>query len=345
MDGKAYPRIRITIKDIYPKVLVARRIDDEKSLYFGPFPSTSSMRLVLRTIRRIFPFQSVANHSNRLCLYNHLGLCPCPEVVGDKEYKKNIYHIVTFLKGKTKKVISSLEKERDILSKREEFEKAEDLQRKINAINYVTSPAYENFDHRINPNLDDDVRSKELFELKTSLLKYNVRIKSLKKIECFDISNILGTNATGSMVVFINGEKDKSSYRRFRIKYVKTPNDFAMMKEVLQRRIVHSEWSYPDLIIVDGGKGQVSSAATALRDKKLNIPLIGLAKREEIIITSDFKEIKLPKNSEALKLIMRIRDEAHRFAISYHKKLRSKTFLPSAYFKRVGEEEKRSRRI
>ena len=312
----------------YPKVLIARRNEDKKSIYFGPFPNSSALRLVLRTIRRIFPFQSVTNHPKRICLYNHLGLCPCPEVVEDKGYKKNILHIVTFLKGNTKKVLKNLEKERNVLSKLEEFEKAEVLQRKIDAINYVTSAAYEKFDYKLSPNLDEDIRYRELLELKVCLLKHNVQINNLNRIECFDISNISGTNATGSMVVFVNRHKDLSQYRRFKIKYVQNvPDDFAMMQEVLQRRMRHTEWKMPDLIIVDGGKGQVSSALEVLKENNLDIALIGLAKREEIIITSDFEEIKLPKDSEALKLIMRIRDEAHRFAITYHKKIRSKAFL------------------
>lgn len=343
-DGKRYPLIRITIKDKYPKILIARRPEDKKSLYFGPFPNSSAVTLVLKTIRRIFPFQSAVNHPKRICFYNHLGLCPCPGVIEDKEYKKNILHIVTFLKGNTNKVLKNLEKERNVLSKLEEFEKAEVLQRKIDAINYVTSPVYQKFDHRINLNLDSDLRKKELLSLKECLIRYNVKVDNLRRIECFDISNISGTNATGSMVVFVNGEKDTSEYRKFKIRGVdKIPNDFAMMQEVLQRRMKHTEWPFPDLIIVDGGKGQVSSALKALKaniyssseerndeSRSLSsrqakkIPVIGLTKREEAIITSDFEEIKLPKDSEALKLIMRIRDEAHRFALSYHRKLRWK---------------------
>lgn len=354
-DDKAYPRIRITYKDKYPKVLISRRNNDKKSLYFGPFPNSSSVRLVLKTIRRIFPFQSVANHPNKICLYNHLGLCPCPSVLKDKEYKKNIQHIITFLKGDTKKVISNLEKERAVLSKLEEFEKAEALQRKIEAINYVTNPSYIKFDFKINPNLDEDLRYKELLDLKEALLRRNVSVKNLERIECYDISNISGTNATGSMVVFTNGDKDSSQYRKFKIKYIeKVPNDFAMMQEVLRRRLSHKEWSFPDLMIVDGGKGQVSAALNAIAameqfsNETIDIPVIGLAKREETIIIpitrhsgesqlnrgdsrisseNNFVEISLPKNSSALHLIMRIRDEAHRFAITYHRKLRSKSFF------------------
>ena len=372
-DDKAYPLIRITMNDKYPKILIARRNEDKKSIYFGPFPNSTAPRLVLRTIRRIFPFQSVVNHPNKLCLYNHLGLCPCPGVtllkdtpyvrsILAKVYRKNINHIIDFLNGNTKKVINNLEKERSSLSKLEEFEKAEVLQRKIDAINYVTSPLFEKFNHKINPNLDEDLRYKELQELKICLLKHNVQVKNLERIECFDISNISGTNATGSMVVFINGEKDSSQYRRFKIKNLPNfpaspagrpnlPNDFAMMQQVIQRRLNHKEWPFPDLIIVDGGKGQVSAAMNAisamkqLNNETMDIPIIGLTKREETIIIpsprplslrerarvrvdrENFVDVSLPKDSPALHLVMRIRDEAHRFAITYHRRLRSKQLL------------------
>ena len=325
-DGKAYPLIRITIKDEYPKVLVARRPDDSKSLYFGPFPNSGAMRLVLKTLRRIFPFQSALNHPNKPCFYYHIGLCPCPSVFKDKNYKKTIKHIVKFLEGKTKNVINDLEKERDEYSKRQEFEKASSIQRQIEAIKLITSKFYKPGEYETNPNLKEDIRNEELLLLKDELLRSGIKVNHLSRIECYDISNTSGKNATASMVVFKDGEKDSSSYRRFKIRgfYNGKPNDFAMMEEVIRRRLQHSEWQTPDLIVVDGGKGQISSALKALNTENKSIPLVGLAKREEIIITSDFKEIRLPKDSKQLHLIMRIRDEAHRFAITYHKKLRSK---------------------
>lgn len=337
-DDKAYPRIRITIKDKYPKVLIARRRDDNPpaggSIYFGPFPNGArALRIALKTIRRIFPYQSVPNHAKRICLYYHLGLCPCPPMFDSKgfgkKYKKTIKHIINFLEGNTKKIIKDLKKERETLSKNEEFEKANGIQNKINAIELITGPFYKKgLDLNINPNLTDDLRKKEINDLINVLNINNVPVKSLERIECYDISNTSGTNATGSMVVFTNGEKDSSLYRKFRIREINTPNDFAMMEEVLQRRIKHTEWPYPHLIIVDGGKGQISSAKKALEQMRLKIPLIGLAKGEETIITSDFRKIRLPKDSIALLLVMKIRDEAHRFAVSYHRKLRSKLFLP-----------------
>lgn len=332
-DGKAYILARITARDKDPKVLVARRQDDMNSVYFGPFPSSNDLKVVLKLIRRIFPYQSVLNHPKKYCLYHHLGLCPCPPMFQDpeqsKEYKKNIRHIIQFFEGDTKKIIKELEEERDELSKNENFEEASEVQKKIDSIISVTQRKNDPFEYEINPNLRQDLRSKEIDELQKVLIENGVNIRKLERIECYDISNITGVHAVGSMVVFINGEKDGDNYRRFKIKRPpKTvPNDFAMMREVIKRRLTHEEWGIPDLIIVDGGKGQISSAKKALFEADFDIPLIGIAKREELLITTDFKIIRLPKNSSALILVRRIRDEAHRFAITYHKKLRSKYFL------------------
>lgn len=397
-DNKSYIRIRITYKDPYPRVLLARREDDKDSLYFGPYPSSGSVKLVLKTVRRIFPFQSVLNHPNKVCLFNHLGLCPCPPVNDSHElkqlYRKNIRGLIRILEGESRKIMKELEKERDASSKKEEFEKALIIQKRINALSYITTPFHRPFDYHINPNLRDDIRHAELVGLKTILREQGLPVKDLIRIECYDISNTQGTHATGSMVVFVNGEKDSSQYRKFRIRREwekpktraekiavpqnpsTTPrakkhlsNDFAMMKEVLKRRLKHEEWHMPDLIIVDGGKGQVTSAMTALAECGSEIPLVGLAKREEVIIVpqllretdgvdakpvvssyqdllnlrfagteeekrqtiivneDNFTEISLPKDSPSLHLIQRLRNEAHRFAITYHRKLRSKSAL------------------
>jgi excinuclease ABC subunit C len=380
-DNKSYIRVRITIKDRYPAVLLARKEDDPRSLYFGPYPSSASVRLVLKTIRKVFPFQSTLNHPKKICLYNHLGLCPCPPVQDQfsnsqefrNSYQRNIKGIIRILEGNSKKVMRELEKTRDSLSKNENFEEAQKIQLKINALSIITSPFHRPFEYDLNPNLRTDIRKKELNGLMEVLNNYQkftrpsysrfnrtpltleakesrgelngFNLTKLTRIECYDISNIQGTNATASMVVLTNGEIDKSQYRKFKIK-TKGPNDFAMMQEVLTRRLNHPEWQFPDLIIVDGGKGQVSSALKVLHVNKIAIPLIGLAKKLETIVipkgqTSNidnghlsfdighlsFKEVSLPKNSPSLHLIMRIRDEAHRFAITYHKKLRSKSAL------------------
>lgn len=325
-DDKSYIFIRITLKYKYPAILLSRQNNDKKSIYFGRFPNSGSVKNVLKTLRKIFPYQNVLNHPKKKCLYNHIGLCPCPPVLTIDElteYKKNVKHIIQFLKGNTKKVLRDLEKERNEFSKIYEFEKAQEIQQKINAINYVTTDTRNPFDYQINPNLEEDLRKNHMENLVKVLSENGVSIKTAQRIECYDISNISGTLATGSMVVFENGEKNGNEYRRFKIKRTKGPNDFAMMKEVLQRRL-KNDWKLPDLFIIDGGKGQLSSVVEVLNELKINIPAVGLAKRLETIITSDGKEILLPRSSEALKLVMRIRDEAHRFAVTYHRKLRSK---------------------
>ncbi len=342
-DGKSYIRIRITIKDEYPAVLLSRREDDPKSIYFGPFTKAGAVRLVLKIIRKIYPYQSVLRHPKRICLYNHLGLCPCPPLSNDQEfknnYRQNIRGIISILKGKSKKEMREFEKKRDILSKDENFEEAGNYQKKIDALGLIITPYHKPFEYDTNPNLRIDIRQKELNGLMDIL-----NLKKLERIECYDISNTQGTNPTASMVVLTDGEIDKSQYRKFKI-HTKGPNDFAMMQEVLSRRLKHAEWEFPDLIIVDGGKGQVSASLKVLQKNNTNIPLIGLAKRYETLIIPviarseatkqslktnkeyNFNELSLPKNSPALHLIMRIRDEAHRFAITYHKKLRTNTSL------------------
>ncbi|MEK7558941.1 MAG: UvrB/UvrC motif-containing protein, partial [Patescibacteria group bacterium] len=269
-----------------------------------------------------------------ICLYYHLGLCPCPPVFDSSElkrdYKKNIKHIAKFLEGKSKRVLKDLEIERDKESKAENYEKAAKIQVQIDAIQIVTNPSYKLFEDEFYPNLKNDVSAKEESELIKVLKNTRSRVRSIRRIECYDISNIQGKYAVGSMTVLTNGQKDTSSYRKFKIRYTKNePNDFAMMEEILVRRFNHPEWPFPDLLVVDGGKGQVSVALKVLNQKNLEIPLIGLAKREETIVTSDLKEINLSKDSPALLLIMRIRDEAHRFAITYHRNLRSKGFTGS----------------
>ncbi len=333
-DGKAYILARITVKENDPKVLLSRRTEDPSSVYFGPFPSSNDLKIVLKLIRKIFPYQSVLNHPKKYCLYNHLGLCPCPPMFKTheefKNYKTTIHHIIQFFEGDTKNIIRELEIERDLLSKEEKFEEAAQIQKKIDSIDFITSKKHNPFEYEINPNLRQDLRIEETDELLKVLNNNGVELKKLERIECYDISNISGKHAVGSMVVFTNGEKDGNNYRRFKIKRPPkvVPNDFAMMREVITRRLDHlSDWGTPDLIIVDGGKGQISSAMKALFEKNCDIPLIGIAKREELLITTDFRVIRLSNKSPALNLVRRIRDEAHRFAITYHKKLRSKYFL------------------
>lgn len=328
-DDKYFFSVKITIKDKYPKIFLVRKELEDGSKYFGPYTNSSSLKTTLKIIRKIFPYQNVINHPNKLCFYNHLGLCPCPYITKDSNYKKNIKYIINFLNGNTNKIVKQLEKERDSYSYKEDFEQAKIIQNKINAINNISLPIHKPREYEENPNLKFDVINNQLNQLKDILNTNKIFVKDLIRIEAFDISNISGKHAVGSMVVFINGEKNTSLYRRFKIKgdYNDKPNDFIMLQEIIERRLKRKEWQTPSLIIIDGGKGQVSSVLKVLKKLEFNIPIIGLAKREETIISSNLNEIKLAKNSTPLLLIMRIRDEAHRFAITYHKKIRSKSIF------------------
>jgi excinuclease ABC subunit C len=181
-----------------------------------------------------------------------------------------------------------------------------------------------------------DKINKALEELK-AVLKLN---RVPQRIEGFDISNIAGTNAVGSMVVFEKGLPKKSEYRKFKIKVKSTPDDFAMMREMLERRIARSKkqearmnaWPTPDLIVIDGGKGQLSAALEIFRSSDFfDIPVIGLAKRiEEIFLPGRKEAIILERDNPALQLLQRLRDEAHRFGVAYHRDIRSKQAIRSA---------------
>lgn len=325
-DGKAYPLIEVT-GDELPKVVIARKESHPRSVYFGPFPNVHAVKTVIRAVRKIFPFQSVRNHQKRRCLYNHLGLCPCPPLFTSeeekKQYRRSIAHLITFLGGNTRKVLVDLAKERTNYSSMLAFEEAQKVQACMNAIVYVTTPFHKPFEYDANPNLRIDLRRRELDSLQTELRKRGIAVAALKRVEAYDISNFQGKQAVGSMVVAIHGELDRNEYRRFRIRLKDTPNDIVMLFEVLQRRVNHTEWAFPDLVVVDGGKAQVSVAKNVIALAKLSIPVIGLAKRfEEIVI--DKSIVRLARSSPALQLLQRLRDEAHRFALQYHRRIRTK---------------------
>lgn len=163
-------------------------------------------------------------------------------------------------------------------------------------------------------------------------------------IEGYDISNIRGKTAVGSMVVFRNGAPDKSSYRKFKIKTVEGPNDYAMLQEIIWRRLDNEDWGLPDLMLIDGGLGQVGAVKEVLDSKGLDIPVIGLAKREEVIWFPEGHSLKLSRRSQALKLLQKIRDEAHRFAVKYHHQLREKE-LESSLLEIPGVGKERMKRL
>ena len=318
-DDKSPIYIKIAGKPV-PIITLVRKPEIIK----GPLPSVKMAKLTLKRIRRIFPY---CQHTNpkKPCLYVHLGLCPYPYL--DRQsletYLKTIARIKKLLSGKSSTLLKELVAEMGNFSKTQQFESASMLKKQIENLQYLTTTYYDPKDYLEQPTLVDDKTNKRLTDLQNLL---NLP-SPLNRIECYDISNIQGTNATGSMVVFTNGVADKSQYRRFKIKILDTPNDFLMMRQVLIRRL-KNDWPTPNLMVIDGGKGQLGVAVEVLHTFKKKIPVVGLAKRlEEIFLPGNPQPIALKADSPARQLVQAIRDEAHRFAITYHRKLRALKFL------------------
>lgn len=327
-DDKNFIWIEVT-KDDWPRVLITRNIEPNKSEYFGPFVDSGSVKNTLRIMRKIFSYINVKTYPHKLCFWGQLKQCPCYGQ-SREDYNKDIKALVRFLKGKKKEVIDIFEKDMKIASSHQDYERAAILRDKILSLKKVSEMIISSKAESRSAKVDQ-----ALSELKIKLGMGKIP----NRIECFDISNLFGRDATGSMTVFTAGIPDKSSYRRFKIKIIKEINDYAMMKEMLYRRFKKIDDTrfglVPDLIVIDGGKGQLSAAKSILEQFKLNIEIIGLAKKnEEIfiynkgkqagILEGTFKKILLPRDSHALFLLERIRNEAHRFAISHHRELRNK---------------------
>ncbi|OGG00768.1 hypothetical protein A3D78_04000 [Candidatus Gottesmanbacteria bacterium RIFCSPHIGHO2_02_FULL_39_14] len=339
-NGKSYIYILIT-NEAFPRLLISRKTGQKGSI-FGPFPSSRIVREIIGDLRRIFPFCTQKLPAKRVCFYHHLGLCrPCPaEIIKaeepkhsklKKEYLRNIISIKKILSGYTDKVIKNLQSDMNNTSRSHEFEKAAQTRDRIGKLNILQTGNYRFIDEYLeNPDFAVNSWKAEQINL-TELLKKYLNISSeIKSIECYDISNIQGKFATGSMITFYQGKPDKSRYRHFRIKKLVTPNDLEMLKEVFYRRLKHLEWPLADLIMVDGGQQQLTILLQALAHHHLDKPAIALAKRFEeiyIYVNRHFLSVRLKKDSPALNLIKRIRDEAHRFALNYHQKLRIKYLL------------------
>ena len=325
----------------FPQVISARKTDlKESDIYFGPYPRAEVAKYVLRTLRKIIPFRdctkSKFNNYRKMgkpCLYGHLGLCqaPCTSGISSREYQSDILKVKKFLDGNFRKIIIDVQKEMMKESKLENYERAAYLRDIIKKFEYLTINSKKIDMIAENPLLAEDIISTSL----DNLLKYIPVLQEFpERIECYDISNLSGKEATASMTVAINGRLENREYRRFKIKFKDTPDDFEMMREVLRRRfkrsLLEDSWRLPNLIILDGGKGQLSAGLGVIEEMKIDVCMISIAKRDEILIYQDrgeFIEVKLPKTDESLKLVQRMRDEANRFAKKYHHQLRIKKLL------------------
>lgn len=324
-DDKSPLYIVIT-KAQFPQVHAVRKTDLASNgpllRSFGPFPSARQVKRVLTLSRKLFPW-CTARKTNppKACFYYHLKLCPgvCISSINQKEYRSIIRHLILFLEGKHQRIIKNLTKQLNQASQKQDFETAAKLKAQIEAITYVITH-YQSTQNQPLPQLTQDIASERLIGLKRLLKHAQIPITALNRIEMYDVATLSGQSSTASMVVAINGQLEPAQYRHFTIKNATKANDFAMLKQAISRRLKHPEWTYPDLMILDGGKTQIRAVQSALPP---SIPLIGLAKNpDRLIIPSPSKTytvIPLSNPTEpASQLVLQLRDEAHRFARRLH---------------------------
>lgn len=314
-----------------PFIYITHQKNSQKTKYVGPFVEGTALKKTLKYLRRVFPYYTSKNHPKNKCTWCHLDLCPGPQVLSGvegaealKDYKKNIKKLILILQGKRGDALRALKKEMKTLSREKKFEEAGKIRDRISDLQQIMEHT-----RVINGGNLADGKNLSAFQWKNTEKKLQEILdlnRPINKIECYDISNIQGKQATGSMVTFVNGEPDKNQYKKFKIKFSDTPNDIAMLKEILERRFLHPEWKNPEIILIDGGKAQLNVAINVKNKINKKIKVISIAKgRQELFIEDKEKPIPLKSlPQEIYNLVKHLDDEAHRFAINYHKNLRSK---------------------
>jgi excinuclease ABC subunit C len=327
-DGKSFLYLVIT-KEEYPRPLLIRGHELEKTeerrykAVFGPYINPTALRAALKLIRRIFPWSTCLPDQKRSCFDYHLRVCPgvCIRAISTKDYARIIRHVMLFFQGKKGELLRQLKKEMEQHARAERFEEAATVRSQLFALEHIQDVA---------------ILTREESDFFGHPRRKDLAINIFGRVEGYDISNISGTSAVGSMVVFVDGEAAKKEYRKFKIRTVKGANDYAMLEEVFERRFARSsaeyaeteQWTLPDLIMVDGGLGQVNIAKRVLAKRHLQIPIVGIAKgfdRKQDQLVYDHTNLELSRVVVQYKeILQRLRDEAHRFAIGYHRKVRSK---------------------
>ena len=309
-DDKSYNHLIITNEE-FPRVLIVRAKDlteqfspKEIKYVFGPFPSGLLFKEALSIIRKLFRFYDTQKPLSKITskmgrgkidFNRQIGLYP--GLQSKTEYARTIRHIKLFFEGKKGQVIKELEREMKRLAKEEKFEEANEVKRKIFALRHIQDVALIKEDARV---YRDDRKM---------------------RVEAYDVAHLSGENMVGVMTVLEGGEPDKASYRKFKIKTLENANDTAALSEMLDRRLDHSEWPYPQLVVVDGGAAQKNAAERILKRYGITIPVVGVVKDER----------HTPKKIIGVQSLIRkchneillANAEAHRFAIAYHRQKRS----------------------
>ena len=335
-DDKMYPYLKVTVQEKYPRVFITRKVLEDGARYFGPYTDATALHRCLRLLKKMFHFR-ICRHlkEGQSCLEYHIKGClaPCIGQVDAEEYRDMIGKVCLFLEGKTRQVEIDLKQQMEEAAAALKFEQAARLRDQLQAVQKLAKMQQ----GIIRREREEGVnRLQRVYDQTTGAVEELGRYLGLKKapyrMECFDISHMQGSETVASMVVFEGGVAKKSDYRRFKIRSAEgKPDDFKSMREVTTRRYGAPDAEMPDLIVIDGGKGQLSSALEIIRGAgHLLVPVVGLAKREEEVFREGESEpVILPRDSQALFLIQRIRDEAHRFAITYHRRLRGKRNMVS----------------
>ncbi|OGN02067.1 MAG: hypothetical protein A3G02_02310 [Candidatus Yanofskybacteria bacterium RIFCSPLOWO2_12_FULL_44_13b] len=335
-DDKQYSYAAFTQEE-FPRIFITHQPHSKFKNFeiesVGPFTEGYTLKQTLKFLRRTFPYCTCRQKHNNFCLNYHLDRCPgfcClkhPEKTDRRLYMKNINAIKDMLTGKKDTLIKKMKKEMVAAGKAHDFQKAIRTREQIDSLEKIFSNA------KVLQGLNEryERQSPGIEKLREFL-----NLPRLNRIECYDISNIQGRYATGSMAVFIDGLADKNEYRRFKIRTVKGADDTAMIKEILTRRLRHTEWKYPDLVVIDGGKAQISAVQSVMAEFDLveNIPVLALTKDAKhkgnhiFISTAPKKSVALKAIHPAAKnLILAIDAEAHRFAISYYRYLHRRSAL------------------
>ncbi len=324
-DDKSWNYIVIT-KDEYPKVKTVRQHEFDNIKFqisnfkfvFGPYPGLNS-KATMQILRRLFHFSVCKLSKNHTpCFYYQLNQClgVCTGEITSKQYQEKVIQpLVLFLRGNKKRLLIHLKKDMIVASKVHQYEEAKRIRNQIFSLELIQDVA---------------LISEGFFSKRTPAKK----IKSFGRIEGYDISNLGSTGKVGSMVVFIKGVPNKSAYRKFKIKNVDGQSDVDCLKEVMTRRVKHLEWSLPDVFLIDGGKPQINCVAHVLKQENIYVPVVGICKGTERKHNDIFfVESTVPQETKARQafikavacakpILIRVRDEAHRFAISYQRKLR-----------------------
>jgi excinuclease ABC subunit C len=334
-DDKTFPYLMITTREEFPRVEVTREPKDKGVKLYGPFPSAGALRGAIQVLQRIFKFRTCSldiSESDekwkwfRPCLLASINQCtaPCNLRIDKESYRKDIKRLQTFLEGGKRKLISEMQDEMKAASKSLDFERAAVLRDEINMLERLEERG--ELETHAQPEVFYIDPKKGLTGLRQVLsLKTTPRV-----IEGCDIAHLGGSDTVASLVQFIDGLPFKPGYRRYKIQDVKGIDDFRSMYEIVSRRfrrLSDNQETFPDILLIDGGKGQLNAAMAAFRDQQIDPPtVISLAKQEEEIFRpGESESIKLSRNSYALRLLQYVRDESHRFAQHYHHILRNKS--------------------